>query len=273
MSDCHRGVGNHADNFLANQNLFFAALEYYYDRQYVYMELGDGDELWENRRLSRIVEIHSDSYWMLSKFFQSGRFHMLYGNHDRKKQNSRFLNRQCGQYYNEGNDQFCELMRGIQAKEGIVLQDKNLGYEILLVHGHQGSFINDTAWKLGRFLVRHLWKPLELMGAYDPTSAARNYKERKKTERELDNWAKGKQVMVIAGHTHRPVLPKPGKSLYLNDGSCVHPRCITALEIENSHVTLVKWSVMVKHGRMLSVEREILEGPIPLAHYWKKETF
>jgi hypothetical protein len=43
------------------------------------------------------------------------------------------------------------------------------------------------------------------------------------------------------------------------------------MEIENSHVTLVKWSVMVKHGRMLSVEREVLEGPMPLAHYWMKD--
>ena len=33
MSDCHRGVGNWGDNFLANQNLFFAALQYYNQRK------------------------------------------------------------------------------------------------------------------------------------------------------------------------------------------------------------------------------------------------
>jgi predicted phosphodiesterase len=104
---------------------------------------------------------------------------------------------------------------------------------------------------------------------YDPTGAARNYREREKTEKAMDAWAKRHNVMVIAGHTHRPILPKPGTSLYLNDGSCVHPRCITALEIQDGMVTLVKWSIRVRHQRVLSVEREVLEGPIELNAYWK----
>ena len=42
MSDCHRGVGNWGDNFQANQNLYFAALQYYNRRKFIYIELGDG---------------------------------------------------------------------------------------------------------------------------------------------------------------------------------------------------------------------------------------
>lgn len=270
MSDCHRGVGDHADNFLPNQNVYFAALEYYYQRGFVYAELGDGDELWENRNLKRIVECHSDSYWMISQFYQSCRFYMLYGNHDRKKRNLKYLNGHCGSYYCDSKDEHCELLKGIKAREGLVLQERCSGHEILLVHGHQGDLLNDTLWPLARFLVRYLWRPLEMLGIYDPTSAARNYKKRKKTELRLDRWAEEHQIMVIAGHTHRPVLPKPGKSLYLNDGSCVHPRCITALEIENGAITLVKWSVMVRHGRQLSVEREALEGPVSIHRFWEK---
>ncbi len=53
ISDCHRGCGNHNDNFLKNQNLYFAALNYYYEKEFSYVELGDGDELWENRSLSQ----------------------------------------------------------------------------------------------------------------------------------------------------------------------------------------------------------------------------
>ena len=49
MSDCHRGSGNSGDNFLKNQNIFFAALNDYYKKGFTYIELGDGDELWENR--------------------------------------------------------------------------------------------------------------------------------------------------------------------------------------------------------------------------------
>lgn len=268
MSDCHRGVGNHGDNFLPNQNVFFAALTYYYEREFRYMELGDGDELWENGSLKRIVEYHSDVFWLMSRFYQEGRFTMLYGNHDRRKEDGVFFESHCGTYVCEHSDCECNLFTGMRACEGLVLRLGDSGHEILLVHGHQGDFINDTVWRLGRFLVRYLWRPLELLGVYDPTSAARNYKKRRSTEKRLDGWAEKHRVMVIAGHTHRPVLPRPGKSLYLNDGSCVHPRCITAMEIEGGRVTLVKWSVMVRYGRQLSVEREVLEGPMELEAYF-----
>lgn len=53
FSDCHRGDGSSNDNFLKNQNLYFTALRHYYDRGYIYIELGDGDELWENRKMSQ----------------------------------------------------------------------------------------------------------------------------------------------------------------------------------------------------------------------------
>lgn len=269
MSDCHRGVGNMGDNFLFNQNLFFAALKYYYDRCFTYAELGDGDELWENASLKRIVEIHSDVFWLMSRFYHQGRFLQLYGNHDRKKSRQRFVEAHCG-IYCDSRDCVERLLSGLEVPEGIVLQDTDSGREILLVHGHQGDFLNDTISPVAAFLVRFVWRRLELLGIYDPTSAAKNYGRRKKTEKRLEDWAEKQQVMVIAGHTHRPVLPAPGEGLYLNDGSCVHPRCITAMELENGMVTLVKWSVKTVCGRNLSVEREVLEGPYPLKLYWEK---
>lgn len=270
MSDCHRGVGNHGDNFLPNQNVFFAALNYYYDRGFSYVELGDGDELWENRSLKKIIEIHSDAFWLMSRFYQHNRLGMLYGNHDCEKKEEEFVSDHCERYYCDSRDCHCDLFPGMKVQEGIVLKIRELNREILLVHGHQGDFWNDGMWRLSRFLVRYFWRRLELLGISDPTSAAQNYKRRRKTEQKLEQWAKENQIMVIAGHTHRPVLPKPGKGLYLNDGSCVHPRCITAMELERGAVTLVKWSVMVRHGRGLSVEREVLEGSIPLPLFWNQ---
>ena len=59
FSDCHRGIGTSNDNFLKNQHLYFAALNYYYQHSFCYIELGDGDELWENRSFSAIQNIHS----------------------------------------------------------------------------------------------------------------------------------------------------------------------------------------------------------------------
>lgn len=84
ISDCHRGTGTVYDNFLKNQHLYFAALEYYYMRRFCYIELGDGEELWENRDYKRIRECHRNVYWMCSILF-SGGFHVslsdISGNH------------------------------------------------------------------------------------------------------------------------------------------------------------------------------------------------
>ena len=66
ISDCHRGVGTSNDNFLKNQNLYFAALQHYYRTGYTYIELGDGDELWENRSMEQIIEAHGNVFWLLS---------------------------------------------------------------------------------------------------------------------------------------------------------------------------------------------------------------
>lgn len=268
MSDCHRGAGNRGDNFLPNRNLFLAALRYYYDRCFSYIELGDGDELWENRDMDRIVSMHSDAFEMMSCYYRNGRFIMLYGNHDIMKKGKAFRKAHCDSYYCGITDRRKELFPGIRARESVVLADSATGHEILLMHGHQGDLLNDTLWPAARFLVRYFWRPLELIGLYDPTSAARNYKKRRKTEFHLGDFAEKKGILLIAGHTHRPMLPKPGESFYLNDGSCVHPGGITALEIENGAITLVKWSVMVCHGRSLSVEREVMEGPFLWNDYW-----
>lgn len=267
MSDCHRGVGNHGDNFLPNQNVFFAALQYYNERCFTYIELGDGDELWENGRLSRIVECHSDVFWMMSQFYRQGRLHMLYGNHDYRKRNMHYFQKHCESYYCDSQDCSRELFPGLVVRESILLKERNSGRELLLLHGHQGELLNDYLWPLTAFFVKFFWRPLELFGVQDTTSAARNYRRRKKTEHRLERFADKRGLLVMAGHTHRPVLSKPGEGRYMNDGSCVHPRCITAMELEKGSLTLVKWSVLVRHGRNLSVEREVLAGPFLLEEY------
>lgn len=270
MSDCHRGTGNWGDNFLNNQNLFFAALNFYHDRQFTYVELGDGDELWENRKLQNIIQVHSNAFWLMSSLYRQGRFYMLYGNHDRKKQNRKYMLSQCDKYYCESMDCNQDLFPGMTAREGLVLQEKESGNTILLAHGHQGDLMNDTLWRFTRFLVRYVWRKLELAGFHDPTSTAKNYRRKKRTEKALSKWAVENHTMLIAGHTHRPTLPEPGQGMYVNDGSCVHPRCITAIEIENGSLTLVKWSVMTRPDRTMYVGREVLEGPHRIRDYFGK---
>jgi len=268
MSDCHRGDGSWGDNFSNNQNLFFAALTYYYQKNYTYIELGDGDELWENRRLEQITTVHSDAFWLMSKFFKRQRLYMLYGNHDMVKKNHNYVANKYTSYYDEGINKHVPLFPNIKLYEGLVLNYTITGNNIFLIHGHQGDFLNYNLWKLARFLVRYLWRPLELLGLHDPTSASKNYDKKGAIEKKLMDWIVQENQMLIAGHTHRTAFPKTGEPLYFNDGSCVHPRCITAIEIENGSISLVKWTLKTKLDRTLYVGRVILEGPVKLQDFF-----
>lgn len=247
ISDCHRGQGNSNDNFLKNQHLYFYALSYYFDRGYTYVELGDGDELWENRNFSDILEIHSNIFWLFESFHKQNRIYMIYGNHDMEKK-------------------FHSCPLQIPCQEALILKDCYTSHYFYLTHGHQADTFNSTFWKLSRFLVRYLWKPLEGFGVLDPTSAAKNYSIKETTEKRLEHWAEKQNVTLIAGHTHRSVLDI-NHPHYINTGSCVHPRCITCIEITNNSLSLVKWSMEAKSDATLYVARNVLNGPIPLQEF------
>lgn len=268
MSDCHRGDGSWADTFSKNQNIYFAALIYYYNKNYTYIELGDGDELWENNKFSSIVHVHSDAFWLLSKFYNKGRLHFIFGNHDMIKKNNRFIKSNFYHYFDERVKKHIPLFKNIKLHEALVLRHTVTGNKIFLLHGHQVDWLNGKMWALSRFLVKYLWKPLELFGVNDPTSTAKNYKKKESIAKILTKWVVRQNQMLIAGHTHRPVFPEVGEPPYFNDGSCVHPRCITGIEIVEGYIMLVKWTVKTKRDGTLFICREVLAGPRRLNDYF-----
>ncbi len=258
FSDCHRGTGTANDNFLKNQPLYMAALQHYYRSGYTLIELGDGDELWENSNQSEIIATYGNVYQTLASFHKQGRLHLLYGNHDMVK-------RDMTDYPFPENQM---LLSNVKFHESILLEAPESRYKqatpkILLIHGHQAELLNSTFWRLARFLVRHLWKPLERFGIPDPTSAAQNYRRKRKTERRLLHFAKQENLILIAGHTHRPFLSETDLS-YCNCGSCVHPYSITCLEIKHMHICLVKWFLTARGDMSLCAARVVLAGPIAL---------
>ncbi|GAB6155458.1 hypothetical protein JCM17380_42090 [Desulfosporosinus burensis] len=267
MSDVHRGDGGWADDFSKNQNLYFAALTHYYNEDYTYIEIGDGDELWKNKKLSEVRYVHSHAFWLLSKFFKEGRLYSIFGNHDMVKRDHEFVKNNMYQYFDEQEKKYIPLFENIKVHEGLVLKHKLTNQKILLIHGHQVSFIDYEMWKLSRFLVRYLWRPLESFGVNDPTSTAKNYDKKDAVEKQLIEWVTREKHMLIAGHTHRPRFPQVGEPPYFNDGSSVHPRCITGIEITDGNITLVKWDVKTKIDGTLFIGREILVGPRKLKAY------
>ncbi len=265
FSDCHRGYGGWNDNFAGNQYLCFHAMQYYYQKGFHYVEVGDGDELWENRSPVRIIENYSHIFWMMRRFYRQNRLFLLWGNHDNKKRKTKYVEKYYKEFYNSSENKWEELFPEIRIEEALRLQAEDRK-ELFVIHGHQGEILNDYLAPMAEMLVRYLWTPLEKLGVRDPTRTAYNYKCCVREENRFSEFAKKKSILVLCGHTHRPMLPEPGEGSYLNDGSQVHPRCITAIELEGGRLSLVKWSVLSRRDASLYVGREVLKGP----YLWKK---
>lgn len=266
MSDCHRGCGNWSDDFARNKTIFCAALEHYYAQGYTYIEIGDGDELWKNKRFEEIASVHWNVFALMRSFYLDNRLYLLYGNHDIvKRKHPRMLDK----IFDSAANKERPLFPGLPVEEGLALKLEGTEHVSYLVHGHQADFFNDTLWPLARVLVRHVWNPLELIGFSDPSSAARNNKVKEKVERRLEEWAEEQKRVLIAGHTHRPVFPEPGEGRYFNDGSSVHPWSITAIEVQQDTIALVKWEQKTHTDGTVYIGKEIIAGPSMLADYFK----
>jgi len=268
FSDCHRGDNSFADDFANNRNIYFHALTHYFSEGFQYCEIGDGDELWENLSFDSIFEAHQNVYMLLKQFHKENRLHMIWGNHDMVYRNPDYVKKYLSTYFDKKLGEDIELFCDIKYHEGIVLKHSETNQEIFLTHGHQADWWNYLFWKWSRFLVRVLWKPLNVMGIADPTSPAKNYKELIKIERRTKKWIKNNNNLItVVGHTHRPRFPEPGDIAYFNDGSCVHPRSITGIEIVKGEISLIKWQIATKEDGTLQIVRMLLEGPEKLKNY------
>jgi len=268
MSDCHRGDGSWADNFRKNRNNYYAALTYYFKNNFTYIELGDGDELWENDEMDEIISQHGDVFMLLSKFVESNRVYFIYGNHDMVKKKFGAGRRINWRYYDENDRKNILLFESIKVHEGLILQHVKTGYKIFLVHGHQMDFLNDTLSWLSKFLVRYFWRPLEMLGIKDPTSTSKNRQKKASIEEKMTEWVRRNKHMLIAGHTHRPVFPDPGQVPYFNDGCCVHPNGITGIEIREGWIIPVRWSTKIREDGTLYVDRDEIKEPKKLKDYF-----
>lgn len=268
FSDCHRGDNSFADDFANNRNIYFHALKHYYNEGFQYCEIGDGDELWENLSFESILNAHKNVYMLLKQFHKANRLHMIWGNHDMVYRNPEYVKKHLSTYFDAKTGENVELFKDIKYHEGIILRHSATKQNVFLTHGHQADWWNFLFWKWSRFMVRVLWKPLNVMGIADPTSPAKNYKELIKVERRTKKWiADNNNLLTVVGHTHRPRFPEPGDIAFFNDGSCVHPRSITGIEIENCKISLIKWHIATKEDGTLQIIKTLLEGPRKLEAY------
>ncbi|WP_224485152.1 metallophosphoesterase [Robertkochia aurantiaca] len=268
LSDCHRGDNSFADEFANNRNIYYHALQVYYKKGFTYCELGDGDELWENLSFEPIFESHKNVFMLIREFHRDNRYFPIYGNHDMAYRDPDRVRRNYNTRFDPEKRREVPFMPGLEYTESIVLKHRDSGQEIFLVHGHQADWWNYLFWRMSRFMVRVLWKPLQVVGISDPTSPAKNNRESIRQEKRTERWIAEKgNLFTITGHTHRPRFPEPGELPLFNDGSCVHPRSITGIELEEGQLSLIKWYVDITEEGFLQIKREVLEGPTRLEDY------
>jgi len=284
MSDMHRGDGSGADDFAQNSLIYRCALEHYLESGFGYVELGDAEELWENDNFDQIYITHTSVYELLAKFHDTDpaktRYLKVWGNHDL--------------YWQDNEAVYRTLFPGIEVHEGIVLEmganngdEEGCGGAILLIHGHQADpKCSGEMAVVSKFFVHNFWPDLQRVGIKDPTRAALNPGLCNEVDKRLHEWANHNDqgiAAIIAGHTHRAVFEnlslteqrfleskvrtdgvkfkhQPDRS-YFNTGSCVHPLCITGIEItfENGpHLRLIKWG-QATDGNTLTIQRTVLE--------------
>lgn len=269
FSDCHRGDGSKADNFYKNRDIYLHSLNYYYEKGFTYIELGDGDELWENDRFSTLFGTHAEAYLLLRKFYLDKRLYMLWGNHDVFKSSRNYVKNALFQYYDSAAQSYKPLFENIKIHEGLILQYTNMSYEIFLVHGHQGDILDDFLWPFSRFFVRHVWKFIENLNNGSRINIARRKERLEAVEGSIKQWARSKKKVVIAGHTHKTAFPLSGQIPYFNDGCCVKKRHITCIEIQNGRISLLKWVRSLNSDGADFVTKEIIAGPERIEAYFQ----
>lgn len=261
LSDCHRGDGSHYDEFTKNQNVFIHALNYYYKNNYVYVEVGDGDELWEQPRFTYIKNAHYDVFEVLKKFFYHDRMRIIYGNHNIYLKNKDYVKDNYYRYYNQYREQTYDFLKGLEPIESLLLKHEETNQEIFLVHGHQGDFANDHIWFLTMLSVKYFWRYMHALGIKSPASPVKNTFKRHKIEKNYNKWIDINRKVLICGHTHRFKFPKTGELPYFNTGCCTYPTSITAIELDSGSISIVSWKMRVNREGLLQARRKVIRGP------------
>lgn len=264
MSDAHRGDDGLSDEFTRNQNIFLHALNHYYDNDFIFVEAGDGDELWEQNQYKYLRLAHRDVYRQIKKFHDDKRLILLYGNHNIQLKYPQFVRNNCYYFYSEYYEKKHEFLYGVEPQEALLMKHRETGQEIFTVHGHQGDLFNDQFWRFSMILSRYFWRYMHVIGLHNPSSPSRNLHKRHKIETAYSKWIQLSRVMLICGHTHRPKFPKTGELPYFNTGCCIHSRGINCIEISDGQILMADWIVRANQDGLLQVERKVVRGPVPL---------
>jgi len=205
FSDQHRGARNGADDFLRSERAYNAALAYYERLGYTLVVLGDVEELWEEFPAA-VTRAYAHSLTLEGRFHKAGRYLRVWGNHDDDWNNPDVVARYLTPFFGEALP-VAESVR-LRVSDGL----QELG-TLFLLHGHQGDATSDHLAWLSRWVVRWIWRPIQRLLRLSLNTPARDWQLREKHNIALYSWAERQRGLVlIAGHTHRPVFKSQTRS-------------------------------------------------------------
>lgn len=197
FSDQHKGVKDGSDVFFLAEKNYLAALNYYEQQDYFYINLGDSEELWENR-LAPVRKNNPLTFEAEKRFLKKKAFVKVFGNHDLYWDNDPQASSNLEEIYGEP----------FKTYEGCILQTSinNRQLQIFLTHGHQGDLQSDGNW-FSKWFVSNVWAPLQAYLHLNVNTPANNDQLKTLHNSMMASWSgRQKDLLLITGHTHQPVF-------------------------------------------------------------------
>ena len=195
FSDQHKGGGDRADEFRKCRDTYVAALNHYLQNGFTLILLGDVEELWE-QGFKTVKKTHSDVL-ELEGSFPANRYYRVWGNHDDKWMTD-----------GEVSPKLRPFMPTSSIYESLrfeVTDHSKPAGTILMLHGHQGTFESDKIRGISRLAVR-VYRYLQRLTGIGKQTPAKDACLRGQQDTNMYNWAaRQDHLILIAGHTHRPV--------------------------------------------------------------------
>lgn len=213
FSDQHKGRRNGADDFKQAEPNYLSALEYYNNNDFCFINLGDSEELWENR-MWQVKKKNKATFEAEKKFIERNNHIKIYGNHDLYWDVSPFAAMHLKDMYGgkvkvyEGVVLQCavgSMQSANRQKDGPLTIDYS-PLTIFLTHGHQGDAQSDGN-KFSKFFVAWIWAPLQSLLRINPNTPAYNAEKKTLHNHIMYEWSSHqKNMLLITGHTHQPVF-------------------------------------------------------------------
>jgi UDP-2,3-diacylglucosamine pyrophosphatase LpxH len=297
LSDQHRGARDGSDDFAVCEKNYLAALNYYSEKKFFYVNLGDCEELWENTMFG-IEKFNKEVYAAEKLFIDRDAYCKVFGNHDLFWDNDPLAKFWLKKIYG----------KAIMIFTGVLIRVDFPGgewFDIFCTHGHQGDRQSDGN-AFSKWFVSYVWGPLQKLLEINVNSPSSNDNLKTLHNMYMYDWSAAQErTLLVTGHTHQPVfnslthlerlyqrlekartlndadaqakieaeIPRRKreydfvnhsfdkmKPTYFNSGCCCFDDgTITGIEICDGFIRLIKWSLADGKPARIVAEEESLQ--------------